>query len=76
MEWFSKFVLGMLPFAARTVLQIQRRYGVTHPTWVGSAAEWILRGDRRGQGGAPADFGPLQTARRMDDDPEAPGGGA
>jgi hypothetical protein len=71
-------ILTLLPFIARAVLWAQKSTGVTHPTWVGTAAEWIIRGDRRT---APDDPGQPPTALRRAADrvppepPEAPGGG-
>ena len=75
MDKVTQAIFSALPSIAKLVLWAQRQAGVTHSTWVGTAAEWILRGDRRvGVGQAPAG----NELRRVTDQfpTDLPGGGA
>jgi hypothetical protein len=68
-------LLGLLPDAARVVINVQKRMGVMHPTVVGNLAEWILRGERRtANGGGENHVGRLTN--RSTDPVEITGGGS
>ena len=67
-------ILSALPFLAKLVLWAQRQAGVGHATWVGTAAEWIIRGDRRV---GPASSTNTELRRVTDQFPDdLPGGGS
>jgi hypothetical protein len=59
-------IFAALPDLARFVLSLQRLAGVQHSTWVGTAAQWILRGDRRRVDEEPAEG----TGKRLSDQVE------